>query len=65
MKIKEQEDGVGSDLVSKCLSKKIPCAGLVCHVIYVTKILKTTQLIFTCSKSTIETVQEGVKYVQS
>ena len=48
MKIKEQEDGVGSNLVSECLSNKIPWAGLVSHVIYVTKILKITQLIFTC-----------------
>ena len=27
--------------------------------------LKTTQLTFTCSKSTIETLGKGVKYVQS
>ena len=26
---------------------------------------KPTQLIFTCSKSTIETLEKGVKYVQS
>ena len=26
---------------------------------------KTTQLAFTCSKSTIETLQKGVKFVQS
>ena len=25
----------------------------------------TTQLAFTCSKSTIETLEKGVKYVQS
>ena len=32
---------------------------------YLNKFEKLTQLTFTCSKSTIETVEEGVKYVQS
>ena len=27
--------------------------------------LEETQLIFTCSKSTIETLEKGMKYVQS
>ena len=27
--------------------------------------LTSTQLIFTCSKSTLETLEDGVKYVQS
>ena len=29
------------------------------------KVLSITQLIFTCSKLTIETLEKGVKYVQS
>ena len=32
---------------------------------FIKKVLKITQLIFTSSKSTIETIEEGVKYVQS
>ena len=32
---------------------------------YLNKFEKLTHLTFTCSKSTIETVEEDVKYVQS
>ena len=36
-----------------------------CNALKSSKVKKTSQQIFTCSKSTIETIVKGVKYVQS
>ena len=43
------------------------CVSLVkkCEIFHNSEKIKNTHLTFTCSKSTIETLEKGVKYVQS
>ena len=45
-------------------SESLMSKGFLLHVIHV-RIMFSSRLTFTCSKSTIETVKEGVKYVWS
>ena len=47
------------------LSKIYECVSRTPHDNNSLNLEEETQLIFTCSKSTIETLEKGMKYVQS
>ena len=62
--VNKKKISVGKYCCKSCIHAKVVCYERKMQIQIISDVV-SSQLTFTCSKSTIETLEKGIKYVQS